>query len=54
VNREPVLIIAAIMSVVYAVAEFGVDLTDRQTVAIEAVLVAVGALWARSKVSPTG
>ena len=51
-HREPVVVIAAIMSLIYMAASFGLDLTNDQTAAIEVALVAVGALWARSKVSP--
>lgn len=52
-NTEPVVIITIIMSALAVIAEFGLPLTGSQETAIQALLVAIGALWARSKVSPT-
>lgn len=51
-NREPVAYITVIMTVLALLAEFGLPLTDSQETAVQAVLVAVGALWARSQVTP--
>lgn len=51
-RTEPVVIITIIMAALAVVAEFGLPLTDSQETAIQALLVAVGALWARSQVTP--
>lgn len=52
-GREPVLFYAFIAAVVYAVTEFGVDLSDGQQAAILAVVAAGLTLLTRSKVTPT-
>lgn len=51
-RTEPVLIVTAIMSVLVVLVEFGLPVDGAQQTAIEAALIAVGAIWARSKVSP--
>jgi uncharacterized membrane protein len=52
-QREPVLVIAVVQSILALVMTFGVKLTIEQTGAILAAVSAILGLLARSQVSPT-
>jgi uncharacterized membrane protein len=54
IRREPVLVTGFIAAVVALVTAFGLHLSNEQVAAINAVVVAILAFVARSKVSPTG
>jgi hypothetical protein len=53
-NREPALIIGAAMAVLAVAAGFGLDIDSEQMALIAAALVAIGAVFTRSQVTPTG
>jgi hypothetical protein len=51
-NREPVIILAAVQSIIALVISFGAELSSEQVGAITAVAAAVLGLIARQHVSP--
>jgi hypothetical protein len=51
-NREPALIVGAVMAVLAVLTGFGLDVTGEQMALIGAALVAIGAVFTRSKVTP--
>lgn len=53
IRQEPVLVTALVQAVLLVLVSFGVDLNEKQTVAILALSGAVLAFVARSKVTPT-
>ena len=53
-NTEPALVIGAVMAVLAVLVGFGLDVTEEQMALIAAALVAVGAVFTRSKVTPSG
>ncbi len=52
-NREPALIIGAVMAVLAVLAGFGLEVTGEQMALISAALVAIGAIFTRSQVTPS-
>jgi hypothetical protein len=53
VKREPALIVTVGLALVELAVSFGLNITDRQTSAITAVLTVVAGVVVRSQVSPT-
>jgi hypothetical protein len=51
-NREPALIVGAVMAVLAVLTGFGLDVTGEQMALISAALVAIGAVFTRSQVAP--
>lgn len=51
-KREPVIVRALIGLLVSVAARYGLDLTEDQLMTVYAVVMAVVAVWTRSKVSP--
>jgi hypothetical protein len=51
-NREPALIVGAVMAVLAVAAGFGLEISSEQMALIAAALVAIGAVFTRSQVTP--
>jgi hypothetical protein len=51
-NREPVLFLSAVQTIVALAVSFGVGLSAEQVGAITAVTAAVLGVWSRSRVTP--
>jgi hypothetical protein len=51
-NREPALIVGAVMAVLAVAVGFGLDVTGEQMALISAALVSIGAVFTRSQVTP--
>lgn len=52
-NREPVMVLAVVQTVLACAVSFGADLTADQTAAVLTATAAVLSLVARTKVTPT-
>ncbi len=51
-NREPALIVGAVMAVLAVAAGFGLEISSEQMALITAALVAIGTVFTRSQVTP--
>ena len=53
IKREPAMIVTVGLAIVELAVSFGLNITDRQTSAITAILTVVAGVVVRSQVSPT-